>query len=792
MQPSLHAEVGSGRRSRDSRSRGCQRQAPGLVAYGFASPSRMFRRALGMILLLLTTGLAFFTVQSMRNAFSNGPPPSEGASAEEKVPSHWAFVAPRRPEEPAVQNLGWCRNAIDRFILARLEKEHLAPSPEAPRETLLRRVTLDLTGLPPTPAEVEAFLADTSPDAYPRLVKRLLASPRYGEHMATDWLDCARYGDSHGFADDYLRTMWHWRDWVIDAFNSNMPFDRFTVAQLAGDLLPGATQQDIIATGFNRNSRANTESGSIDEEWRVENAVDRVETTATVFLGLTVGCARCHDHKYDPITQKEFYQLFAFFNSLNERGVYWEKRGNEPPLVSFASPENQQRMQQLNAAVAAAEKELREAETALAAPPALGATTVGLLAWLPGQGPLLAASTLIPGRATAALDQSVKDERSKKLTKLRKEREEYESNVPSVMVMEELPKPRDTYLLKRGQYDMPDQRRKLEPGVPAILHAWPEQAPRNRLGLARWLMAAANPLTARVTVNRYWQHYFGTGLVKTANNFGTQGEAPSHPELLDWLATEFMRTGWDVKALQRTIVLSATYRQSSRASAEALARDPDNRLLARGPRFRLSAEALRDNALAISGLLVEKIGGPPIKPYQPEGLWKELEGGAGTAYVQDKGANLYRRSVYMLRRRSVPHPLLATFDAPSREICQVQRQRTDTPLQALTILNEVAYVEAARHLAQRMLTEGGATAESRLTYGFRCATARVPLPAELQVLEKGLDRYRAIYRADPEAARQLLAHGDSPRDDKLEATELAAYASVATILLNLDETLTKE
>jgi hypothetical protein len=714
------------------------------------------------------------------------------ASDFEKIQNHWAFVTPCRPDRPEVKNPRWCRNAIDRFILARLEKENLAPSPEAPRETLIRRVTLDLTGLPPTPADVDAFLADSSPDAYPRLVDRLLASHRYGEHMATDWLDSARYGDSHGFADDYTRTMWHWRDWVIDAFNRNLAFDRFTVTQLAGDLLPGATQQDTIATGFNRNSRANTESGSIDEEWRVENAIDRVETTATVFLGLTLGCARCHDHKYDPISQKEFYQLFAFFNSLNERGVYWEKRGNEPPLVSFASPENQQRMQQLNTAFAAAEKELREAEAALATPPVFGATTVGLMASLPGQGPLLAACALLHGRTASSLDQSAKEERSKKLTKLRKEREEYESNVPSVMVMEELPKPRDTYLLKRGQYDMPDQRRKLEPALPAFLPPLPEQAPRNRLGLARWLVAANNPLMARVTVNRFWQHYFGIGLVKTADNFGTQGEAPSHPELLDWLATELVRTGWDIKAMQKAIVLSATYRQSSRASATSLARDPDNRLLARGPRFRLPAEVLRDNALAISGLLMEKIGGPPIKPYQPEGLWKDLEGGAGTVYVQDKGASLYRRSLYILRRRSVPHPLLATFDAPTREICQVQRQRTDTPLQALALLNEVAYVEAARHLAQRMLTEGGATATSRLTYGFRRATARAPIPTELQILEKGLDRYWTIYRGDPESARQLLAHGDSPRNDKLDTTELAAYASVATILLNLDETLTKE
>jgi len=399
---------------------------------------------------------------------------------------------------------------------------------------------------------------------------------------------------------------------------------------------------------------------------------------------------------------------------------------------------------------------------------------------------------LCEAEAASPPDKSAKEELSKKLAKLRKEKEEYETTVPSVMVMQELPRARDTYLLKRGRYDMPDKRHKLEPAVPACLPPLPGQAPRNRLGLARWLVDGNNPLTGRVVVNRFWQHYFGTGLVKTADNFGVQGEAPSHPELLDYLATEFVRTGWDVKAMQRAIVLSATYRQHSRASDSALARDPDNRLLARGPRFRLPAEVLRDNALAVSGLLVEQVGGPPIKTYQPEGLWKELQGGAYTLYEQDKGASIYRRSLYIFRRRSVPHPLLALFDSPNRETCQVQRQRTNTPLQALALLNDVAYVEAARHLAQRMLTEGGATAPSRLAYGFRRATARAPSPVELQILAKGLERYMKIYRADPKAAGQLLAHGESPRSDKLDAAELAAYASVATILLNLDETTTRE
>jgi hypothetical protein len=670
---------------------------------------------------------------------------------------HWAYEGPRRPVLPPVRDSGWCRNAIDRFILARLEREGLTPSPEAPRETLIRRLAFDLTGLPPTPAETDAFLADSGSGAYARLVERLLASPRFGEHMALDWLDGARYGDSHGFNDDYVRTMWPWRDWVIAALNGNMPFDRFTIEQIAGDLLPGATVQQKIASGFNRNNRANTESGSIDEEWRVENNVERVETTATVFLGSTMGCGRCHSHKYDPLSQQEFYSFFAFFNSAKERGVYVEKRGNEPPLVLLPTPEEGKRLQQLDAAIGAAESETRS-------PPARGKAPTG---------------------------KKEEDGRAKTLAELRKKREEFQNKIASVMIMAELPAPRDTYLLKRGRYDMPDMGRKLEPGVPAFLPPFPADFPKNRLGLARWLVAANNPLTARVTVNRFWQHHCGTGLVKTAEDFGVQGEPPSHPELLDWLATEFIRTGWDMKAMHRLMVMSAAYRQASRVRAELL-KDPENRLLARGPRVRLAAESVRDNALAISGLLVEKLGGPPVKPYQPDGLWAELGGGAPTPYVQDKGANLYRRSLYIFRKRTVPHPILATFDAPSREICQVKRQRTNTPLQALALLNDVTYVEAARHLARRLLKEGGRTVPERLAFGFRLATSRHPSPAELKVLSTALERYLRIYRTCPQTARQMLNHGESPRNDQLDLCEAAAYTAVAGIILNLDETITKE
>jgi hypothetical protein len=686
---------------------------------------------------------------------------------------HWAYETPLRPDMPAVKNAAWPRNPIDRFVLARLEREGLAPSPEATRETLIRRVTLDLTGLPPTPHELDAFLADRAPDAYERLVDRLLASPRYGERMAMDWLDDARYADTNGYQNDFARTMWPWRDWVIAAYNRNLPFDRFVIEQVAGDLLPGATLSQRIASGFNRNNRTVTEAGSIDEEWRVENAVDRVETTTTVFLGLTMGCARCHDHKYDPISQKEFYQFFGFFNSVNEKGVYTEQRGNVPPLITLPRPEDLARLKQLDAAIAAADAAVRAQEK--------------VLAEQRRQAPKQS-TAVAPARNPPELQKA-----KQAAAKLRKEKADYQQRIPSVMVMADLPKLRDTFVLKRGRYDMPDKSQKVEPGVPACLSRLPAGAPHNRLGLARWLVDLANPLTARVAVNRFWQRYFGAGLVRTTENFGIQGEPPSHPELLDWLATEFIHIGWDTKAMQKLIVTSATYRQTSAETPALQQRDPENRLLARGPRFRLPAEVVRDNALAISGLLTEKAGGPSVKPYQPAGLWEELAGGAGEGpYIQDKGANLYRRSLYVYRKRTVPHPAMATFDAPSREVCQVKRPRTNTPLQALELLNDVTYVEAARRLAQRMLAEGGSTAEQRLTFAFRLATARLPRPAELQVLLRGLECYQRAFHADAEAARRFVHHGDSPADDKVDAVELAAYTAAAGVILNLDETISKE
>jgi hypothetical protein len=674
---------------------------------------------------------------------------------------HWAFEVPTRPELPNPKDAGWLRNPIDRFVLIRLDDTGLRPAPEADRATLIRRLSLDLTGLPPTLAELDAFVTSQSPKAYEELVDRLLASSHYGERMAMDWLDAARYADTNGYQNDFARTMWPWRDWVIEAFNRNLPFDQFIIEQIAGDLLPGAALSQRVATGFNRNNRTVTEAGSIDEEWRIENAVDRVETTSTAFLGLTMGCARCHEHKYDPISQQEFYQFLAFFSSLNEKGVYTEQKGNVPPMISLPTPAEANELGQLDAEIKAAETARGRVEQSLS-------------------------------DSQRRVDRGLK-QMSDRLDQLRKQRADLQSRIPTIMVMEDAPQPRPTFVLKRGRYDMPDSKQRVEPGVPAMLNRLPAGSPPNRLALARWLASPQNPLTARVAVNRLWQQHFGAGLVKTAENFGVQGEPPSHADLLDWLACEFMRLGWDVKAMHRLMVTSASYRQSSRASASLVQHDPENRLLARGPRFRLSAELVRDNALAIAGLLSPKVGGPSVKPYQPAGLWEELAGGAGEGpYVQAKGENLYRRSLYAYRKRTVPYPAMANFDAPSGEVCQVKRARTNTPLQALELLNDVTYVEAARGLAQLMLGQRGASPAERMIDGFRRATARGPSPAELQILVRGLGRYQQVFASQPELAEQWLKHGERSLAHGLDPVELAAYTATASVILNLDETITRE
>jgi hypothetical protein len=668
---------------------------------------------------------------------------------------HWAFVALQRPALPRPKAAGWARNAVDHFILARLEQEGLRPSMEADRRTLFRRVTLDLTGLPPTPEEVEAFVGDTSGVAYEKVVDRLLNSPHYGERMAIDWLDAARFADTHGYHIDAGRDMTRWREWVIDAFNTNMPFDQFTIEQLAGDMLPGATATQKVASGFNRNHMINFEGGAIPAEYQNAYIVDRVNTTATVWLGLTLNCCQCHDHKYDPFTQKEFYQLYAFFHNVPENGLDGSK-GNAAPVLRIPSKEQQLALEKID-------RQMREAEAKKSA------------------------------------------EGKQELAKLRKARAALEARIPSTMVMQEMPQPRDTFMLFRGEYSRKGE--KVHAALPAALPPLQKGEPPNRLGLARWLVAPEQPLTSRVIVNRLWQSFFGTGLVKTVEDFGSQGERPSHPELLDWLAVEFMdplqaplgsggTQRWDVKHIVRLIVTSATYRQSSAVSKDLLARDPENRLLARAPRLRLQAEFIRDQALAISGLLNPQIGGASVSPYQPSGLWQELasrgdsKNWSAQFFVQSHGKDLYRRTMYTFWKRTSPPPQLVTFDAPDREICTVRRSRTNTPLQALVLMNDPTYVEAARNLAERMMRHATAPAD-RLAFAFRLASAREPSARELAVLTRALERQMERYRHDDKAARKLLAVGESTVDATLAPAELAAYTMIANVILNLDEVVTK-
>ncbi|HVW83031.1 MAG TPA: DUF1553 domain-containing protein [Bryobacteraceae bacterium] len=852
----------------------------------------------------------------------------------------WSFIPPKRPELPVIKNTSWPRNPIDQFILARLEREGLHPSAEADKRLLIRRVSFDLTGIPPTPAEVAAFVADSSPDAYEKLVDRLLASPRYGERMAFRWMEAARYGDSNGYQTDGPRDMWRWRDWVINAFNRNMRWDQFTIEQLAGDLLPNATLDDRIATGFNRNHRTTGEGGIIPEEYRVEYVADRAQTTATVWMGLTVGCARCHDHKYDPIAQKDFYRLFAYFNQVpNERGFVWNY-GPEEPFVKAPLPEQQRKLADLDLQIEAKKKAwnalaLKRAKTqtrweakqthshAADWTPTQDlvfredgkgsyngdAAEFGYLqpltysAWIKPESPDGAILTrlddyiesqghglyLMKGRVRFHLTQRFTDlglrvetaepvklnewqhvlvtydgkrlasgvhiyvngqpratkilfdqnnepfhkkntpirvgaggglgfsgdirdariykralspqeaaavgvaetvseiaaiprerrtkeqqakldltfletaapteirEAREALARATEERVRFEESIPTVMVMADGAH-RDTFLLKRGAYDAPGE--KVLPGVPSVL---PQIPPGNRLDLARWIVDKTNPLTARVTVNRFWQSFFGFGIVKTVDDFGSQGEWPVHPELLDWLAVQFMDSGWDVKALLRLIVTSAAYRQSSVITPELLEKDPDNRLLARGPRLRLGPEMIRDQALAVSGLLVEKIGGPSVKPYQPAGLWQELSGDKG--YVQSTGPDLYRRSLYTYWKRTVPPPFMMNFDSPNREQCSVFENRTNSPLQALNLMNDETFVEASQKMAERMKAEGGATPESRIDYGYALVTARPPSARQRAVMMKLFTQ---------------MGSNDQ------------AYATVASLILNLDEAITKE
>ncbi|MFO1448754.1 MAG: DUF1553 domain-containing protein [Opitutaceae bacterium] len=930
--------------------------------------------------------------------------------------AHWAFTPLAQAQAVPAAVTTPEASPIDTFVRARLVKEGLQPAPEASHERLLRRITFDLTGLPPTPAEIDAFVADTSPQAYERVVDRLLASPRYGERQALEWLDIARYADTHGYQMDRPRAMWAYRDWVIQAFNENLPFDQFTTWQLAGDLLPQATKTQRLATAFNRLHNQNEEGGIVEEEYRVAYVADRVATFGTAFLGLTFECARCHDHKFDPITARDYYSLFAFFQNIDEAGqISYTGFANAMPVPTLllTTPEQDAQLEKLRAETAAAESALQAAVTSAktgfqswlrngraSAPPQprpdayyrLDALEQGFAAndvdaqkpgraeesprivetdlgpaaeltgengftfpgvghfsrtdafslslWLqppaapaaravvvhhskapadagsrgyelllengrvafglhylwPGASlkvvsreplpltrwshvtvtydgssrasgtrvyvngkavevevirdglfkditytgtepdltigyrfrdsgfksgrvtdlavfsyavsPLEAATlagrsdltrawtasaTALTKEQTAGLqdyylthlDPSVLAAR-RALQQLRVAQNTLVQSVPEAMVMDELPQPKPAHILVRGAYDAPGAA--VTADTPAALPPFPAHAPRNRLGLARWLTDPGNPLLARVTVNRFWQQMFGQGLVETSDNFGLQGSPPTHPELLDWLASDLIRHGWDVKRTLRQIALSATYRQSSVASAELLARDPQNQLLARGPARRLSAEMLRDQALAASGLLVEKIGGPSVKPYQPPGLWEEIAMGK-PKYVVGEGEDLYRRSLYTFWKRTVPPPSMMLFDAAERNVCTVRRQSTSTPLQALALLNDVQVVEAARLVGQRMLKEGGSTPDAWIAWGFRLVTGRRPDKREREILRSLYDEQLALFQADEAAANQFNAFGATSTDATLPSAVRAAAGMVAKALLNFDETV---
>ncbi len=944
-------------------------------------------------------------------------------SAGAKWEAHWSFVAPQKPTSPDVKNKKWPRNEIDRFVLARLEREGLQPSPAAREQTLLRRVSLDLTGLPATPGQLAGWSARTDPLG--AAVDELLGSPHFGERMASDWLDVARYADTHGFNNDSSRSMWRWRDWVVQAFNQNLPYDRFITDQLAGDLEKSPSLNQEIATGFNRNHGINSEGGIIGEEYRVSYVNDRVRTTSMAWLGLTMECARCHDHKFDPITQHDYYKFFAFFNNIDETGEDG-RVANAAPIITAPTDEQQRQIAALRLRIETARERMQASlakkkwrdlkydklfktpvltnlmaasnrlvcldlraydpslktitnaaggplfhlegnlntvsgplgepalildgqsdlktdglpkqsgqgwifaawirrDRAEAAPvfstasfsvpessgdygngvqillTASGAVEVRSAVRWPGYSANIVTSETLPlgewqrvavasdgsrkaaglrvffngrecfsqiihddltsgigvsgraligaseekgasrfagalaglevwgvsehledlaaqwrreslrfdaGTASAARREDQIDRlhrtwlEAKNVQFARSAGEErqaraallkLEAAAPDTMVMRELPSRRSTHLLFRGQYDQP--RDEVQPDVPEFLLSFPPSAPRNRLGLAQWLTDARNPLTARVVVNRFWQSIFGNGLVKSSGDFGYQGDYPSHPELLDWLATRFVDSGWNVKELIRLMVTSATYAQSSDSSPDLNERDPENRLLGRGPRQRLTAEMLRDQALFVSGLLYDKTGGPPVFPYQPKDLYKGIVVAAnypGTTYTESDGPDLYRRSLYTFWKRTVPYPTLSIFDVPDREVCVVQRSKTDTPLQALALMNDPVQLEAARKLAERMLLEGGPTARQRLEFAFELATTRAPRPEEQQPLAALLEERLAAYRDDPEAAKALISVGASQPDPTLDPVALAAYANLASLILNLDETITRD
>ncbi|MCH8921609.1 MAG: PSD1 domain-containing protein [Planctomycetes bacterium] len=652
---------------------------------------------------------------------------------------HWSFVPLKRETPPAkLSNSAWVRNPIDRFVMARLDAEKLKPSAEADRYAIIRRVSLDLTGLPPSINEVDRFVADNSPQAYEKVVDRLLKSPAFGERWARVWLDLARYADSAGYAQDPARTIWRYRDWVIQAINSNMRFDQFTIEQLAGDMLSGATEEQILATAFHRNTMTNSEGGTDDEEFRNAAIIDRVNTTMQVWMGLTIGCAQCHSHKYDPITQEEFFRFFAILNNTEDAD-----RGNEAPLLRTLSIEQKKQKARLEAEIAKLEK---------------------------------------------VLAKKAKKPVKKQITALKKQIAAIKG--VTTPIMRELPegRRRKTHIQLRGNFLVTDKE--VTAGVPSAFHPLPVGSQPDRLGLAKWLVDKNNPLTARVLVNRHWEQLFGIGIVETSEDFGTQGEPPSHPALLDYLAADLVQQGWDTKKLLKTIVTSATYRQSSAVTPELVERDPQNRLLARGPRFRLPAEMIRDQALAIGGLLSGKMYGPSVRPPRPV-LGLRAAFGGSTDWKTSGGEDKYRRGLYTSWRRTTPYPSLTTFDAPSREVCTIRRIRTNTPLQALVTLNDPVFVEAAQALARRMVAEGGKTVDERTVYGFRLCLARAPSKAEQASLMRLYEKALARYAIDEPNAKLIATNPLGPAPKGVDIKQLAAWTVVGNVLLNLDEVIAK-
>ncbi|GIW94619.1 MAG: chromosome segregation protein [Pirellulaceae bacterium] len=697
---------------------------------------------------------------------------------------HWSRTPLRRPALPSRSPWADEDHPIDRFIDARLQEQQLRPLGKADRYHLIRRLYLDLTGLPPDPEEVDRFIADRSPDAYERLVDRLLASPAFGERMAWDWLDAARYADSNGYQGDAERTMWPWRDWVISAWNRNMPFDRFTVWQLAGDLLPDATDETRLATGFCRNHMINGEGGRIPEENRVDYVMDMIETVATVWLAATMNCARCHDHKYDPFTRRDYYSLFAFFNQTPVDGA----GGNPqtPPVLEVPTEEQRVAVTELEGQLAKLRAELLAQEKTLlegSSPDSLPEEVRTILQHSPDKRDADQWQRLdkhLEGADSYRQLAARWREWKKRYDQLRRE-------IPRVMVMADRDEYRPTYMLEKGLYNRPAEE--VFADVPQCLPPLGEGGKRNRLALAEWLVRPDNPLTARVVANRLWQQFFGTGLVRTPEDFGTQGEPPTHPELLDWLACELIDSGWDIKRFCRLLVTSRAYRRDSRATPELLEADPENRWLARGVRYRLPSWMIRDQALAASGLLVAQLGGPPVFPYQPQGVWEEATFG-NKSYRQDRGAKLYRRSLYTFWRRIIAPTMF--FDVASRQVCTVRVTRTNSPLHALVTMNDITYVEAARELASRQWRAFSQEGADRLLESlFRRVLVRPPQASELEILRAALARWEAYYTAHPEAAEALLSVGEAPRSAG-PATQLAALTVVAHTLLNLDEALSKE